>query len=333
MSQWPDICSGMTLTCVDCSMEGQFNLVFNLSINTDLASSLLSSAESDVSSVASSVASVVTSDAASVVSVVTSDVASVASSVVTAAPAFVSSIASQAGSVAQGITSGAPAVISSLIGGLRLRRDIPSPQNFLQQVVQEMSVGLVQVNPVKANFNFEFVSGDQAISIPLLDLPPEGALSDVSPGPLFLGIPSTPIPLGPFQLQFTPKLLALSLTANIAPHINVTFPVSANASISQPLKLNLVAPPEGTIDPPSILVQPPIVNSIDPQLCFNLTIGPTLVARLTHLPTKTDLEVQVGLDIPKISVCFSEQTSTPPSSPPRYHIESFPPPVFTYSIH
>ena len=206
--------------------------------------------------------------------------------------------------------SAATSAVGGVLGHLAPRDDTPQTlEALLQNVVGNVSAELTQNVPIQGLFGLEFASGNQDIQIPLFPDPLEGITSGFSLGPSLTDSPLQTSKLGPFDFSFGIQPFAISLSANFSPGINVTLPVAANLTFEDSLELSVLGGASGNIDEPSVYFVPPILNSINPQFCITLVVGPSAIVSLSHAPSRTNITFGVQVELPKISVCFNNQTS------------------------
>lgn len=277
-------------------------------VASDLASATAAAA-SDIASLTSSIASIVESGAASAVSDVTSLAGEATSALIPAATSIIGGLESFFRRQEQPQVTGLP-VMPDQRTSLHPRDD--PLETLLQSVIGSLSVELNQDIPFEALFNLEFLSGSEGITIPLFPLPDE--LSDIEPGSISAGPLVThgastfPLPIPGLDLIIGIPTFGISLTASLAPDANVTLPVAANLTLAQPLSLDLGGA-SGEIDEPSVQVDQPIVNAVDPNGCLNLAVGPAAIIGLVHKPTNTKISFSARLNLPSINVCFSDEQS------------------------
>ena len=310
--------NGLQLTCVDCSQKGQLRLQLHHDIDaaaingfTQAAEALAASVTSEVVSAATSLASDVESIATSVAPIVTSVAGSIAASL---APVITSAAASIVNKATEIVGGG----VKSALGGLgihfRLQATAPTPDlsSLLLDIIKDVNVSVKQIKPIDAAYNLEFQSGEQAVDIPVLNLPPITPIPGVTTGSLLAPAAedlSSSIELLPgLKLDLKLKPFVLSLAVKIAPRINTTVPVRARLNIRQPLSVSLGGV-QGDIDPPELILDSPILNSIDPSLCLIASVGPQVLLSLVHAPSKTEIVFGAQIEVPKFSLCFEEDQS------------------------
>lgn len=299
--------SGFTITCIDCSIEGKFQLNTDFSIDEDIVSQISALASSEVA-VASTVSSEVTSVAtvaASVFTSVNSQVVTGATSIEGQASSIVDSIEASATPFVQSVASDVGGVFTSLFPLMQrskrkpfVRRQSPQPLAILNN----FTMSLTQMVPIKASFNLEFVTSNESIKLPL------GASA---PLPGILPVTPPEVQLGPVNFGLAIQPVGLAFSATLQPNMNVTLPFGANITFQRPLFISQAGIED--VDPSvTLLSSPPVLNQFDPSLCLSAALGPffKLFFEIPDADVKINLNTQ--LDLPKVNLCFSELSGKVP---------------------
>lgn len=282
-------------------MEGEFRLEMDFGIDAAVISeiSALATSAATIASAVVSEASDVATAAASVITSIIADATASAAGIAASASSIVSDVVASASPVAHSVASDAEGFFTSVLPNIfgfhradPLRRDLMDPLTALN----DFEISLHQVAPVKADFQLEFSTGDNAVEVEL-------AVPAAVPGVLPLGCPT--IPIGPVNFGLIIQPLALTFSASLKPNVNFTLSYGTDIVFERPL---IISNQEAQDASPNITIRsnPSNLNHLDSSLCVSASLGPSFNVRFEIPDTGIGMDVDAQFDLAKIGLCINE---------------------------